>query len=59
MSEVLKSFSTQVLATAIEANVIEQFLTIFAYSPQVEIHDEPDTVWVVTDICHGSSMSVS
>ena len=26
MSEVLKSFSTQVLATAIEANVIEQFL---------------------------------
>ena len=52
MSEVLKSFSTQVPATAIEANVIEQFLTIFAHSPQVEIHDEPDKVWVVTDIPH-------
>lgn len=40
------------LAVAIEANIVGQFRLLFAHLPQIEIHDEPDMVWVVTNIPH-------
>lgn len=44
--------SGQGLAATIEANMIEQFISLFAPSPRVEIHRDPDVLWVVSDIPH-------
>ncbi len=52
MGEILKDFSAPVLARAIEANVNGQFLLLFAHLRQIEVHDEPDMLWVVSDIPH-------
>jgi ribosomal protein S18 acetylase RimI-like enzyme len=51
MSEILKDFSTPALVTAIEANYRE-FWAFFSRSPQVELHDDPEVMWLVSGIPH-------
>lgn len=51
MSEILKDFSAPALVTAIEANYWE-FWAFFGRSPQVELHDEPEMMWLVSGIPH-------
>lgn len=51
MSEILKDFSTPALVAAIEANYWE-FWTFFGRSPQVELHDDPEMMWLVSGIPH-------
>jgi GNAT superfamily N-acetyltransferase len=40
------------LIGAIEANVIEQFPLVSADLPQIEVHEEPDMLWVITNVPH-------
>ena len=51
MSEILKDFSTPALVAAIEANYWE-FWAFFGRSPQVELHDDPEVMWLVSGIPH-------
>jgi len=51
MSEFLKDFSAPALVTAIEANYWK-FWAFFGRSPQVELHDDPEVMWLVSDIPH-------
>ena len=51
MSEILEDFSTPALVAAIEANYWE-FWTFFGRSPRVELHDDPEIMWLVSDIPH-------
>ncbi len=52
MGQILKDFSAPVLARAIEANVNGQFPLLFAHLPQIEVHDEADMLWIVSNIAH-------
>lgn len=52
MGQILKDLSAPALVKAIEANVIQQFPLLSANLPQIEIHDEPDMLWVTTDLPH-------
>ena len=52
MAEILTDLSAPALVAAIEANVIEQFPLVSARLPHIEIHDEPDILWVITDAPH-------
>ena len=47
----MKDFSTPALVTAIEANYWE-FWAFFGRSPQVELHDDPEMMWLVSGIPH-------
>ena len=47
----MKDFSTPTLVTAIEANYWE-FWAFFGRSPQVELHDDPEMMWLVSGIPH-------
>jgi GNAT superfamily N-acetyltransferase len=40
------------LVRAIETNAIEQFPLLSADLPQIEVHHEPDMLWVITDVPH-------
>ena len=40
------------MARAIEANAIEQFPLLSADLPNIEVHDEPDMLWVTTNVPH-------
>jgi ribosomal protein S18 acetylase RimI-like enzyme len=51
MSEILEDFSTPALVAAIEANYWE-FWAFFGRSPQVELHDDPEMIWLVSGIPH-------
>jgi ribosomal protein S18 acetylase RimI-like enzyme len=51
MSETLEDFSTPALVAAIEANYWE-FWTFFGRSAQVELHDDPEVMWLVSGIPH-------
>jgi ribosomal protein S18 acetylase RimI-like enzyme len=51
MSGILKDFSTPALVTAIEANYWE-FWAFSGRSPQVELHDDPEMMWLVSGIPH-------
>ncbi len=51
MSEILKDFSTPALVAAIESNDWE-FWAFFSRSPQVELHDDPEVMWLVSGIPH-------
>jgi len=49
MSRILRDFSVPALITAIEANFFERF-RLFRYWSQAEVHDDPEMLWVITDI---------
>jgi GNAT superfamily N-acetyltransferase len=49
MSEILQDLSVPALITAIEANCCERF-RLFRYWSQAEVHDEPEMLWVISDI---------
>jgi len=49
MREILKDFSPPALIMAIEANQFELW-RILAQMLQVELHHEPDMIWLSTDI---------
>lgn len=51
MSEILKDFSAPALVAAIEANDWE-FWAFFGRSPQVELHDDPEVMWLVSGVPH-------
>lgn len=51
MSEILKDFSTLALVAAIEANYWE-FWAFFDRSTQVELHDDPEMMWLISGIPH-------
>jgi GNAT superfamily N-acetyltransferase len=52
ISEILKSFSPRAVEQAIEANIVEQVRLLSSASPHVQIHDEPDVVWITTQVPH-------
>jgi GNAT superfamily N-acetyltransferase len=45
----LQDLSVPVLTAAIEANYCERF-RLFRYWSQAEVHDEPEMLWIITDI---------
>ena len=49
MNDILQNVSASSLVTAIENNLFE-FLPLFGFCPQAEVHDEPDLLWSLTDI---------
>jgi GNAT superfamily N-acetyltransferase len=49
MSEILQDFSEPALVHAIEANLFELF-PLFRKSPRMEVHDDPNTLWSITNI---------
>jgi len=49
MREILQDLSVPALITAIEANYFERF-RLFRYWPQAEVHDDPEMLWIITDI---------
>lgn len=49
MSEILQDFSEPALVHAIEANQFELF-TLFRKWPRMEVHDDPDYLWSITNI---------
>jgi GNAT superfamily N-acetyltransferase len=49
MSEILQDLSVPALIIAIEANYFERF-RLFRYWPQAEVHDDPEILWIITDI---------
>jgi GNAT superfamily N-acetyltransferase len=49
MNKMLKDLSALSLATAIEANLFE-FFKLFHQWPRAEVHDNPDMLWIITDI---------
>lgn len=51
MSGILEDFSAPALVAAIEANYCE-FWAFFGRSPQVELHDDPEMMWLVSGIPH-------
>jgi GNAT superfamily N-acetyltransferase len=51
MSEILKDFSASALVRAIEANDY-QLWAFFGRSPQVELYDDPEMMWLVSGIPH-------
>lgn len=51
LDEILKDFSAPALVTAIEANYWE-FWAFFGRSPQVELYDDPEMMWLVSGILH-------
>jgi GNAT superfamily N-acetyltransferase len=49
MNEFLKDFSISALNHAIETNLFD-FISLFRHWPQVEVHNDPDLLWTITDI---------
>ena len=49
MSEILQDLSVPALITAIEANYFERF-RLFRYWSQAKVHDDPEMLWIITDI---------
>ena len=49
MNEILRDTSATALVTAIEANMVELFLTHRGW-PRSEVHEEPEMAWSITDI---------
>lgn len=49
MSVILQDLSAPALITAIEANYFERF-RLFRYWSQAKVHDDPEMLWIITDI---------
>jgi GNAT superfamily N-acetyltransferase len=44
--------SASTLTTAIEANILDHVRAVASRSPHVELHDQPDLLWISSDIAH-------
>ncbi|MHC4434723.1 MAG: GNAT family N-acetyltransferase [Planctomycetota bacterium] len=57
MTGISHDLSAPALTTAIEANQFEVF-RLFRYWSRAEVHDDPDMLWIITDIAHSLFNSV-
>ncbi len=57
MTGISHDLSAPALTTAIEANQFEVF-RLFRYWSQAEVRDDPDMLWIITDIAHSLFNSV-
>jgi GNAT superfamily N-acetyltransferase len=57
MTGISHDLSAPALTTAIEANQFGAF-RLFRYWSQAEVHDDPDMLWIITDIAHSLFNSV-
>ncbi|HMT20566.1 MAG TPA: hypothetical protein PKE20_04860 [Promineifilum sp.] len=51
MKVILQELSTPALVNAIEANLFDFFIQ-FSHWPRAELHDDPDLLWLTSDIVH-------